>query len=301
MVTSGPEPVSAGQPTLLVLGARGRVGRIVRDTVPALGWRLRLLGRTPITLDSGENAEVVTADIHDTERLAEAMRGVAGVLHLAGIPREDQFERILEANIDGTYRVFETASRVGVGRVLYASSNHIVGRLPNPPLAEAPLLGVDVPHRPDSFYGLSKSFGETLGRLYADKRGLRVACLRIGSCMPRPTAVRHLSTWLSPGDTARLLHACLTAPDLHYAVMYGVSANTRGCWDLAPGKAVGYEPQDDAERYAAEIFATHGAPDPDDPDLRYLGGVLAGTDLPSPPRAPGTPEGTGGTPAPGNT
>ena len=174
MVTDGE------QPTLLILGARGRVGQIVRATLPALGWRLRLLGRTPIALADGEDADVVTADIHDTERLAQAMRGVSGVLHLAGIPREDQFERILEQNIDGTYRVFETASRVGVRRVLYASSNHIVGRLPNQAPDGTPPLGVDVPHRPDSFYGLSKSFGESLGRLYADKRGLQVACLRIG-------------------------------------------------------------------------------------------------------------------------
>src|SRR6516164_9759993 len=91
---------------------------------------------------------------------------------------------------------------------------------------------------------------------------------------PRPTNVRMLSTWLSPDDAGRLFEACLTAERPGFRVAFGVSANTRGGWvSLAEAKALGYQPQDDAEAYAAEIIAERGDPEPDtDPVLCYLGG-----------------------------
>lgn len=100
---------------------------------------------------------------------------------------------------------------------------------------------------------MSKVFGEALGSMYHDKFGLRVACIRIGSALPRPLDERHLSTWISPGDLNRLVKACLTSPDLGFAIVYGASANRRGWWDLEPGRRLGYEPQDDSEVYAADI------------------------------------------------
>ena len=91
--------------------------------------------------------------------------------------------------------------------------------------------------------------------------------------LPRPQNVRMLFTWLSPDDAGRLFEACLTAGRPGFRVAYGVSANTRGGWvSLAEARALGYQPEDDAEAYAAEIIAEHGEPDPDDPVLRYLGG-----------------------------
>jgi uronate dehydrogenase len=253
--------VSGG--TVLLTGAAGGVGTFLRRGLPALGWKLRCYDRRPIL----DDPDAVTADIRDPVALAAAMDGVDAVVHLAGIPTEDTFDRIRDANIDGSYRVFEAARAAGVGRVVYASSNHAVGFLPRQELAP-----VAVPPRPDTFYGLSKAFGEALGQLYADRHGMAVACLRIGSCFQRPTSTRQLSTWLSPADCVRLVHACLTAPDLGYAVVYGVSANTRGWWDLEPARRLGYAPADDAEVYAAAVLAEHGELDPADPDHAYLGG-----------------------------
>jgi uronate dehydrogenase len=248
---------------VLVTGAAGRVGAVLRRGLPALGWQLRLLDLAPLP---GE-PDAVQADILDPAALEAAMTGVAAVVHLAGLPREASWGATLTANIDGTYQVFEAARRAGVRRIVYASSNHAVGFTPRQQLA-----GIDIPPRPDTLNGLSKCFGEALARLYVDKYGLEVACLRIGSCFPRPTTVRQLSTWLSPDDAVRLVHASLTAPDLGYAAVYGISANTRGWWDLAPGRALGYEPLDDAEAYAAQVFAAEGEADPTDPEHAYLGG-----------------------------
>ena len=106
---------------------------------------------------------------------------------------------------------------------------------------------------------------------YADRYGMRVACLRIGTFAERPDDMRTLSTWLSPGDAALLVDACLRSPELRYAVLWGVSDNTRRTWDLAPARALGYHPQDDAEAYADSL----ARPDPD-PSDGLVGGGFTG-------------------------
>ncbi|MFF3668155.1 NAD-dependent epimerase/dehydratase family protein [Microtetraspora malaysiensis] len=245
----------------LITGAAGRIGACLRGGLPALGHRLRLTDRAPI-----EDADVdqVVGDITDPATLTRAMEGVRAVVHLAGDPSTAaSFDSVLDANIEGTYRVFEAARLAGVERIVFASSNHAAGFTPRQECAPA-----DTPVRPDSLYGVSKAYGEALGRYYADRYGMRVACLRIGSFEPRPPDARALSTWLSPGDMVRLAHACLTAPDLTYALVWGVSANTRGWLDLEPGRALGYHPCDDAEVYAAELPGLDVA----DPDYAWLGG-----------------------------
>jgi uronate dehydrogenase len=253
----------AGPAPVLVTGAAGRVGTMLRRGLPALGWRLRPFDLAPLP----DEPDAVVADILDPVALAAAMTGVAAVVHLAGLPREASWGATLSVNIDGTYQVFEAARLAGVPRVVFASSNHAVGFTPR-----QPWVGVDLPPRPDTLNGLAKCFGEALGRLYVDKYRMQVACLRIGSAFPEPTTVRQLSTWLSPGDLVRLVHASLTAPGLGYAVVYGISANTRGWWDLEPGRAIGFDPVDNAEAYAARVLAASGEPDPDDPEHAYLGG-----------------------------
>ena len=61
-------------------------------------------------------------------------------------------------------------------------------------------------------------------------------CLRIGTFADRPRTRRDLSTWLSPGDAVRLVEASLTAPAVHFSVVYGISANARAWWDLGPAR-----------------------------------------------------------------
>jgi uronate dehydrogenase len=246
---------------VLVTGAAGSVGTCLTGGLPEYGHTLRLLDRTPI--DNPQH-EVICGDISDPTVLERAMEGITAVVHLAGIPSTSaSFEELLVANIEGTYRVFEAARQAGVERVVYASSNHAVGFVPRQELAPA-----DVPIAPDSHYGVSKAYGEALGRYYSDRYGMRVAVLRIGTFEERPPNPRALSTWISPGDMVRLVHACLTAPGLTYAPVWGVSANTRNWWDLAPGRALGYEPRDDAEVYAPGMPELGHA----DPEYGWLGG-----------------------------
>ncbi|GGV51519.1 NAD-dependent dehydratase [Streptomyces longisporoflavus] len=253
--------------TILLTGAAGGLGTLMRGLLPAHGYALRLLDVRPV---EGE-PDAITADLADKKALREAVRGVDAVIHLAGISLESSFDKILRANIEGTYNLYEAAREEGVPRIVFASSNHAVGFTPRP-VGDDPLIPVDTPRRPDTFYGLSKSFGEDLAQFYWDKHGIETVSVRIGSCFPEPTSVRMLSVWMSPGDGARLFHAALTAPGVGHTVVYGSSANTRLWWDLTSARALGYEPQDDSEQYAQKLVAEQGELDPANPDHAHLGG-----------------------------
>lgn len=230
--------------TVLLTGAAGSIGTALRERLPELGWSVRPFDRQPV---DGEPGRDVTSDAD----LDAAVPGVDAIVHLAGQPTEAPWPVIRDANIEGTFRVFEAARRHGVRRVVYASSNHATGFTPLP--TDDGVLPADTPPRPDTLYGVSKVFGEALARYYADRYGLQVACLRIGTFAPRPPDRRSLSTWLSPDDCARLVDTCLRAPELDYAVLWGISANTRRTWSLDEAQALGYRPQDDAEMHADSL------------------------------------------------
>ncbi|WP_069811944.1 NAD-dependent epimerase/dehydratase family protein [Streptomyces sp. TP-A0874] len=260
----------AGPRTLLLTGAAGGVGTAMRELLPGYGYDLRLFDVTPIETGPDE-APAITADLADTEAVRRAVRGADAVVHLAGISLESSFDDILRANVQGTYNLYEGARAEGVRRVVFASSNHAVGFTPSPSAGEPP-IPADVPHRPDTFYGLSKCFGEDLASLYWDRHGIETVSIRIGSCFPQPTSVRMLSIWLSPEDCARLLHAALTAQDVGHTVVNGSSANTRQWLDLASARALGYEPRDDSEKYARKLIDEQGELDLENPEHARLGG-----------------------------
>jgi uronate dehydrogenase len=234
---------------VLITGAAGKLGTILRQGLRNRFDVLRLLDIAPLgTGEPGE--ELVTADVRDAPAVIEAMAGVDAVVHLADIPHEDTFERILQTNMVGAYHVFEASRMQRCRRVVFASSLHVTGFY-----MAGDRIGPDVPLRPDSFYGLGKAFAENLGRLYADKHAIEVVCLRIGTLAERPTTPRHLSTWLSPRDAVELFYCSLTAPDVGFTVAYGASANQRSWWNLDSARRLGYNPSDDAEEWASEVEA----------------------------------------------
>jgi hypothetical protein len=253
---------------IVITGAAGLVGSMLRPRLARPERTLRVLDIAPLLAGPGE--EAIQASVTDLDAMTAACEGADAVIHLAGIPGEASWPRILELNINGSYVTFEAARRAGVPRVIFASSNHAVGFEPR---SAFPVPDYAFP-APDTFYGVSKATIEALAAMYHYRYGMDAICTRILSCFPRPSNVRMLSTWLSPDDAGRLFEACLTAPAPGFRVVFGVSANTRGGWvSLDGAKALGYQPADDAEVYAEQIIAEFGEPDPaSDPVLQYLGG-----------------------------
>ncbi|WP_308102902.1 NAD(P)-dependent oxidoreductase [Lentzea sp. CC55] len=261
---------------ILITGAGGGVGTLMRTRLAAEGRVLRLLdiADLPAATD-GENVELVQASVTDMAAMEAASEDVDAVIHLGGHSLEESWDKILRVNIDGTHTVLEAARRAGVRRVVLASSNHAVGFVER---AQGVAGDYAFP-RPDTYYGVSKVAMEALGSLYADRYGMDVIAIRIGSCFEKPKDVRMLSTWMSPDDGARLFEACLSAPSPGFRVVWGVSDNKRGWFSLDEARALGYEPKDDSEQYAAEVLEEHGELDPSSPAARYVGGAWCGPDF----------------------
>ena len=243
---------------VLITGAAGVIGRCLRAGLKGVYDELRLADIAPQE-PAGPGETVLRTDIRDIAALEAAMQSVDCVVHLAGIPVEGPWETVRDLNIDGCYNAFEAAYRQGVKRFIFASSNHAVGFH-----SREKILDSNVLPRPDTRYGASKVFGEALGRLYADKHGLSVACLRIGTFRvpDEPVESRQLLSWISHRDMAQLVRRCIDHPEYHYLVAYGVSNNRRSRWSNAGVDFLGYRPQDDSEIFAERILAKGIVEDP---------------------------------------
>lgn len=252
---------------ILLTGAAGGLGKALRDRLKANCDVLRLSDKSSLgPAQPGE--EIVLADLANAAEVDAMVAGCDAIVHLGGISVEAPFEAILQANILGVYHLYEAARKHGVKRIVFASSNHVTGFY-----KQSETINADHPARPDSYYGVSKAFGEDFSRFYFDRYGIETACLRIGSSFPEPKDRRMLVTWLSYGDLTRLVRACLTVPKLGHTIVYGASANRDRWWDNHLAKHVGFEPQDSSEPFRAKVEAQPPLP-PGDPAATYQGGAF---------------------------
>lgn len=272
---------------VLITGAEGTIGTLLRkywagnhgsgeNNVAANrnvyhsnhDYDVRSLTRQPSDFPSH------VGDIADLEAILPAFQDIDVVVHLAAEPDvETPWDKILHSNIIGTRNVFEAARLNGVGTIVFASSNHAIGMYEEEAapgiyaLDDARVFDETAEIRPDSLYGVSKVFGEALGRYYSDTYGMRVVCVRIGTvrkdddpCAPEvadsspwlPISAeekyeRLRATWLSHKDCAQLLMRCIEAEHVRWAVVYGISNNPRQFWDItAARQLLGYQPEDSA-------------------------------------------------------
>jgi uronate dehydrogenase len=214
------------------------------------------------------NEEVIECDLADKKAVDELVRGCDAIVHLGGVSIERPFEEILEANIRGVFHIYEGARRHGVKRVVFASSNHVIGFH-----KQGEVIDADAPKRPDGYYGLSKSYGEDLSRFYFDRYGIETACIRIGSSFPEPKDRRMLVTWLSYRDLTELVRCCLFADKLGHTIVYGMSANRDKWWDNRKAAHLGFQPRDSSEPFRAKVEAQPPVA-PNDPVRVYQGGAF---------------------------
>ena len=241
--------------TILITGAAGDVGSHLRREL-AGKYTLRLSDIKPVEHPAAGET-FLRGDVAKMGDMLRVTRGVDAIVHLGGFSVEGPWEVILRANIIGCYNLFEAACRNGVKRVLFASSNHATGFY-----RRDEKIDHRVYPKPDSRYGVSKVFGEQIGSLYADKYGMEVLCMRIGNVTVAPPDKRRLSNWISPRDFARLVTVGIDNPNIGFEIVYGVSGNKRSFYDNSNAHRLGYQPQDDAERYAQEVLAKEKPGDP---------------------------------------
>ncbi|MFT7107712.1 MAG: uronate dehydrogenase [Yoonia sp.] len=258
---------------LVLTGAAGQLGSHLREPLSKMCDELVStdLADDVGALFAGES--YVKADLSSLDAMVDLLAGADMVVHFGAIGDEAPWDDILKSNIIGAYNVWEAAYRNGVKRVVYASSVHAVGMH-----KKTDTIGLDVPHRPDTYYGLAKCFSEDLASLYWDKRGIESVCMRIFSCAPATNA-RSIGTWLSYEDLIHLVERSVDSPVVGFSIVYGISDNDRAVVDNTKARHLGYRPKDNAEQFAKEIFAM--TPPLDNTDLANLciGGPFATVEL----------------------
>jgi len=254
---------------LVLTGAAGRLGSYLREPLSNMADEFI---SSDIVDGIGKlyaNETYVKADLANAEEIMALLQGVDMVVHFGAIGDEAPFEQLLGPNFIGAYNIWEAAHQNKLRRVIYASSIHAVGMYP-----KNEFIGTDVPHRPDTFYGLAKCFAEDLASLYWDKRGLESVCLRILSCaqVSNPRAV---GSWLSYDDLIQLVEKSITTPVTGFTISYGVSNNDRCPVDNSRASHLGYRPKDNAEQFCDEIYRSNPQLNPHDPGDYCHGGPFA--------------------------
>ncbi|MEL6884564.1 MAG: NAD(P)-dependent oxidoreductase [Pseudomonadota bacterium] len=258
---------------LVLTGAAGKLGSYLRGPLAGLCDELVSTDIAEGVDNLRENETYVQADLADMAQIKPLLEGADMVVHFGAIVDEVPFEEMLGPNFVGAYNIWEAAHHHGLRRVVYASSIHAVGMYP-----KNECIGIDVPHRPDTFYGLAKCFAEDLGRMYWEKRGLESVCLRILSCA-QVTNPRAVGSWLSYDDMVLLVRRAIDTPITGFSIVYGVSDNDRAPVDNSQARHLGYRPRDNAEQFAEEIYAASEPLDPQDPSHFCHGGPFAGIPL----------------------
>ncbi|MBX2840035.1 MAG: NAD(P)-dependent oxidoreductase [Gammaproteobacteria bacterium] len=258
---------------LVLTGAAGRLGSWLREPLSKLTESL-------VSTDIAENIENLypgetyqRADLTSLDQMKAVIEGADMVVHFGAIGDERPFEELLGPNFVGAYNVWEAAYQHQVKRVIYASSIHAVGMHD-----KTNFIGVDAPHRPDTFYGLAKCFTEDLGRMYFEKRQLESVHLRILSCAQVNNS-RALGTWLSYDDLIQLVTRAIDTPVTGFSIVYGVSNNDRVPVDNAGASHLGYRPKDNAEQFAEEVLKNEPPIDPHNVRFSKHGGPFAETPL----------------------
>ena len=275
--TAAPAAAESGRPHVLLTGAAGTYGRILRTHWPADTFAsVRLADRVPV--DDAPSAEreaiplrahesFVEVDISDYASMLRACEGIDCVVHLAADPRptndHEQFmESLLPTNIVAAFNVYEAAVQAGCSRVVFASSAQAVldyhpqegtaqGAQELDPKFFASIdessgvegLQWDAPVSPLNLYGATKAWSEALGRVYSSQRGLSCICVRL--CSPVDPAEltdgqadpETIQSWLGHGDAAELFERAVLAEHCPFAIIHGTSRHARNWLDLEHGEA----------------------------------------------------------------
>ncbi|MEB3767745.1 NAD(P)-dependent oxidoreductase [Acinetobacter sp. MD2] len=250
---------------ILLTGAAGGLGKVLRQRLQKYAQVIRLSDISEIVDLEDANEEIRLCDLSSKHAVHDLVEGVDAIIHFGGVSTEHSFEDVLGPNICGTYHIYEAARQHGVKRVIFASSNHVIGFHPR-----GETLETDCLRKPDGYYGLSKSYGEDLATFYWHRYGIETVSIRIGSAFPEPNNPRMLSTWLHYDDLEQLIFKGLTVANVGHTVVFGASNNAKTWWDNTGASHLGYQPQHSADPYTQAVQSQN--PPAADPGVQYQGG-----------------------------
>jgi UDP-glucose 4-epimerase len=233
---------------VLVTGAKGNIGSYFAEhSHDKYDLRLMVHKQSKDTGRLRSFGEVVTGELGNLEQIKELCRGIDTVLHLAAdADPSAPWRSLLDNNIIGTYHTLVAAKSAGCRRVIYASSIHAVSGYP----ADVQVKTSE-PVNPGDLYGVTKCFGEALGRYMAEQEGLSVIALRIGAFQPIEVAqqagsIGMLDAFVSHRDLNQLIERCIDVENITFAILHGIGNNRFKRLDISDARAlVGYDPQDD--------------------------------------------------------
>lgn len=246
---------------ILITGATGDVGKYLSENLIAKGYDI-------ITSSRNKPEEwgfpFKNIDITDLEVFTEALEGVSTLIHLAGQREPDAgFDALIGPNIRGAYNAFEAAHKAGVKRVIFASSVNASNAIE----LASPIADEEI--APSSLYGVSKVFGESLGKYYSDIHGLSCIALRMGWTLPSAEAGKYLKdppmdktyankVFLSTEDFTQLVILSIEASeDLKFGIYNALSDNKEKLLDISKAKKqLNYQPEHDSFTILESIFQT---------------------------------------------
>jgi uronate dehydrogenase len=261
-----PDTMSKPFKRILFTGAAGNLGRRLREHLHRFADVVRLADLADI---GPAGPGVVRCDLADRDQVMAMCEGVDAILHFGGVSTEEAFDPIMQANILGMANLYEAVHKLGIRRVVFASTNHTMGMYRTTDLVDATM-----PTRPDGYYGVSKVFGESISRYYWDRFGIETVCIRIGYCWPEATNYRQMVTWLGLDDLVQLLWRSLLTPRVGHTITFGVSDNPGRWWDDRHSRHLGYNPTQSSLQFADKIAPVVDWEDMDDITLTFQGGVF---------------------------
>ncbi|ADB61291.1 NAD-dependent epimerase/dehydratase [Haloterrigena turkmenica DSM 5511] len=246
---------------IAITGASGRVGR---QSIEAFDDETLTL----FSHSESEDLDTETLEIANRDEFVEALEGQDVLIHLAANPSpRAEWDEVREPNVDGVYNAFHAAVENDLERVVFASSNHAVNMSnvvspirPESTVGKPDIVRPDDEMDPDTYYGVTKVFGEAMGHYYANRHGLDVVNLRIGWLLSEDELEDEVSDrdgageryaramWLSPDDCQQVIRAAATTTlESTPLTAHGISDNSERFLSLSETMLeLGYRPRDDS-------------------------------------------------------
>jgi nucleoside-diphosphate-sugar epimerase len=211
---------------ILVTGGSGKGGRwVVRD----LRERGHDVLNVDLVHDGSPHGQCVVADLTDLGQCHELLARADALVHFAAIPAPKMRPagETFRNNALSTYNVFSAAVERGVGRVVWASSETVLGLPFDEPPAFVP-IDESHPPRPETSYALSKLVGETMAEQFSRRTGIPFLGLRISNIMEPPDYER-FNSWQDDAQVRRRnLWSYVDARDVAQAVRRALEVELRG-------------------------------------------------------------------------